>query len=111
MVNKLNSGPLNKPNNVTRNSNFIGKSNWKAGYDLNADTIFDDIKILFPSLEDLDIADVVCFLEFFSDTTNIKETIIDVATLYGRNINENKLNIVMPTIEKFLKKYIEIKKI
>jgi hypothetical protein len=71
----------------------------------------DDIKLLFPSLEDLDIADVVCFLEFFPDTTNIKETIMDVATLYGREINENKLNIVMPTIEKFLKKYIEIKKI
>ena len=71
----------------------------------------DDIKILFPSLEDLDIADVVCFLEFFPDTTNIKETIMDVATLYGRDINENKLNIVMPKIEKFLKKYIEIKKI
>ena len=28
----------------------------------------DDMKILFPSLEDLDIADVVCFLEFFPDT-------------------------------------------
>jgi hypothetical protein len=36
---------------------------------------------------------------------------MDVATLYGLTINENKLNIVMPTIEKFLKKYIEIKKI
>ena len=51
----------------------------------------DDIKILFPSLEDLDIADVVSFLEFFPDTTNIKETIMDVATLYGLTINENKL--------------------
>jgi hypothetical protein len=58
----------------------------------------DDIKLLFPSLEDSDIADVVCFLEFFPDTTNIKETIMDVATLYGRDINENKLNIVMTTI-------------
>ena len=65
----------------------------------------DDIKILFPSLEDLDIADVVCFLEFFPDTTNIKETIMDVATLYGRDINENKLNIFMPKIEKFLKRF------
>ena len=71
----------------------------------------DDIKKLFPSLEDLDIADVVIFLEFFPNADNIKETIGELARLYGLTINDEKLNSVMPTIEIFLKKYLEIKKL
>ena len=41
---------LNQCNPVNRTSNFIGRSNWHAYGDLNADAIFDDIKIFNRSL-------------------------------------------------------------
>jgi hypothetical protein len=40
--NQVGNGTLNVPNNITRRSNFIGKSNWNDAY---ADAIYDEFKI------------------------------------------------------------------
>lgn len=48
-------GSLLIPRNVTRTSNYIGKSNW--GHDQNADATFDEIKIYKRALSSLKIAD------------------------------------------------------
>jgi hypothetical protein len=50
--NQVGSGTLNVPNNITRTSNYIGKSNW---LDQNADAIYDEFKIYEGALSSSDI--------------------------------------------------------
>jgi hypothetical protein len=47
------TGTLYVPNNITRTSNYIGKSNWPS--DLNADAIYDELKIYQVALSPDDI--------------------------------------------------------
>ena len=55
----------------------------KCYIDFQNEITDEDIKKLFPDLEDLDITDIVIFLEFFQDLSQIKGTIIELARLYG----------------------------
>ena len=47
------TGYLNSPSNITRTSNYIGKSNWPTMS--NADAIYDEIKIFKGALISTDI--------------------------------------------------------
>lgn len=49
------NGLMLVPKNVTRVSNYIGKSNW--GHDQNADALYDEIKIFNRALSPLEISD------------------------------------------------------
>ena len=51
--NQVVNGSLFAPNNITRTSNYIGKSNWAS--DSNADAIYDEIKIFKGALSSNDI--------------------------------------------------------
>ena len=70
-----------------------------------------DIKSLFPDLTDFDVCDIVMFLEYFQDLDSVRETVLSLLILYGKSELEDKLDCVLPTIEKFLKHYFQIKKI
>ena len=83
----------------------------KCYIDFQNEITDEDIKKLFPDLEDLDITDIVIFLEFFQDLSQIKGTIVELARLYGLVVDNVKLDSVLPVIEKFLKQYFEIKKL
>ena len=71
----------------------------------------ENIKSLFPNLDDMDASDIVIFLEYFDDETKIKETINDLLIFFGKEKYINKVDIVLPTIEKFIKEYNEFKKL
>jgi hypothetical protein len=53
--NKVKTSTLNVPNNIIRTLNYIGKSNWAAYGDPNADAIYDEVKIYQGSLSSADI--------------------------------------------------------
>ena len=71
----------------------------------------DDIKSLFPKLDEMDIEDVVIFLQYFDDETKIKETINDLLVFFSKEQYINKVDVVLPTIEKFIKTYNIFKKL
>ena len=71
----------------------------------------ENIKSLFPNLDDMDASDIVIFLEYFNDETKTKETINDLLIFFGKEQYINKVDIVLPTIEKFIKEYNEFKKL
>jgi hypothetical protein len=50
---QLANGTLQAPNNIIRSTNYIGKSSWST--DLNADAIYDDMKIFKGALSPSDI--------------------------------------------------------
>jgi len=49
------NGTLNVPNNVTRTTNYIGKSNWATDSNIYADAIYDEFKINKVALSSSDI--------------------------------------------------------
>jgi hypothetical protein len=71
----------------------------------------DDIKSLFPKLDEMDASDIVLFLQYFDDETKIKETINDLLVFFGKEQYRNKVDVVLPTIEKFIKSYNIFKKL
>ena len=71
----------------------------------------EEITSLFPKLDEMDIEDVVIFLQYFDDETKIKETINDLLVFFGKEQYINKVDVVLPTIEKFIKTYNIFKKL
>ncbi len=71
----------------------------------------DEITSLFPKLDEMDIEDVVIFLQYFDDETKIKETINDLLVFFSKEQYINKVDVVLPTIEKFIKSYNIFKKL
>jgi hypothetical protein len=71
----------------------------------------EEITTLFPKLDEMDIEDVVIFLQYFDDETKIKETINDLLVFFGKEQYINKVDVVLPTIEKFIKTYNIFKKL
>ena len=70
----------------------------------------DEITSLFPKLDEMDIEDVVIFLQYFDDETKIKDTINELLIFFGKEQYINKVDVVLPTIEKFIKTYNVFKK-
>ena len=70
----------------------------------------DDIKSLFPKLDEMDASDIVLFLQYFDDETKIKDTINDLLIFFSKEQYINKVDVVLPTIEKFIKTYNLFKK-
>ena len=71
----------------------------------------EEITTLFPKLDEMDIEDVVIFLQYFDDETKIKDTINDLLVFFGKEQYINKVDVVLPTIEKFIKSYNIFKKL
>jgi hypothetical protein len=71
----------------------------------------EEITTLFPKLDEMDIEDVVIFLQYFDDETKIKDTINDLLVFFGKEQYINKVDVVLPTIEKFIKSYKIFKKL
>jgi hypothetical protein len=71
----------------------------------------EEITTLFPKLDEMDIEDVVIFLQYFDDETKIKDTINDLLIFFGKEQYINKVDVVLPTIEKFIKSYNIFKKL
>ena len=71
----------------------------------------EEITTLFPKLDEMDIEDVVIFLQYFDDETTIKDTINDLLVFFGKEQYINKVDVVLPTIEKFIKTYNIFKKL
>ena len=71
----------------------------------------EEITTLFPKLDEMDIEDVVIFLQYFDDETKIKDTINDLLVFFGKEQYINKVDVVLPTIEKFIKTYNIFKKL
>ena len=71
----------------------------------------DEITSLFPKLDEMDIEDVVIFLQYFDDETKIKDTINELLIFFGKEQYINKVDVVLPTIEKFIKSYNIFKKL
>ena len=44
----------------------------------------DDIKSLFPKLDEMDASDIVLFLQYFDDETKIKETVNDLLIFFNK---------------------------
>ena len=71
----------------------------------------EEITSLFPKLDEMDIEDVVIFLQYFDDETKIKDTINELLIFFGKEQYINKVDVVLPTIEKFIKSYNIFKKL
>jgi hypothetical protein len=71
----------------------------------------EELKNLFPNLEDYDISDVVMFLETFDDPDNIKSTVEYLLDFSGKTELKEKLPEVLPIIEEFILFYFKLKKL
>jgi len=71
----------------------------------------DNIKSLFPQLDEMDASDIVLFLEYFNDETKIKETINDLLIFFNKEEYINNVDVLLPVIEKFIKEYNLFKKL
>jgi hypothetical protein len=71
----------------------------------------DNIKSLFPQLDEMDASDIVIFLEYFNDETKIKETINDLLIFFNKEEYINNVDVLLPVIEKFIKEYNLFKKL
>ena len=71
----------------------------------------DNIKSLFPQLDEMDASDIVLFLEYFNDETKIKETINDLLIFFNKEEYINNVDVLLPVIEKFMKEYNLFKKL
>ena len=71
----------------------------------------EEITTLFPKLDEMDIEDVVIFLQYFDDETKIKDTINELLIFFSKEQYINKVDVVLPTIEKFIKSYNIFKKL
>jgi len=71
----------------------------------------DNIKSLFPQLDEMDASDIVLFLEYFNDETKIKETINDLLIFFNKEEYINNVDDLLPVIEKFIKEYNFFKKL
>jgi hypothetical protein len=71
----------------------------------------DDIKSLFPKLDEMDASDIVLFLQYFDDETKIKETVNDLLIFFNKEEYKEKAATLLPVIEKFIKEYNIFKKL
>jgi hypothetical protein len=71
----------------------------------------DDIKSLFPKLDEMDASDIVLFLEYFNDETKIEETINELLIFFNKEQYKENAVSLLPVIEKFIKEYNLFKKL
>ena len=71
----------------------------------------DDIKSLFPKLDEMDASDIVLFLQYFDDETKIKETVNDLLIFFNKEQYKENAESLLPIIEKFIKEYNVFKKL
>jgi hypothetical protein len=71
----------------------------------------DDIKSLFPKLDEMDASDIVLFLEYFNDETKIEETINELLIFFNKEEYKENAVSLLPVIEKFIKEYNLFKKL
>ena len=71
----------------------------------------DDIKSLFPKLDEMDASDIVLFLQYFDDETKIKETVNDLLIFFNKEEYKENAVSLLPVIEKFIKEYNVFKKL
>jgi hypothetical protein len=71
----------------------------------------EQLRELFPNLEDYDISDVVIFLENFDDLNNIQSTVEYLLEFSGKSALKEKLPEVYPKIEEFILFYFKLKKL
>jgi hypothetical protein len=71
----------------------------------------DDIKSLFPKLDEMDASDIVLFLQYFDDETKIKETVNDLLIFFNKEQYKENSESLLPIIEKFIKEYNVFKKL
>jgi hypothetical protein len=68
-----------------------------------------DLTYLFPSYNDLDVADLVFTISFiFPSGCHIENVIRELIIIKGVEINEEIIIVVIPIIEKFLKQFHSI---
>ncbi len=71
----------------------------------------DDIKSLFPKLDEMDASDIVLFLEYFNDETKIEETINELLIFFNKEEYKENAVSLLPVIKKFIKEYNLFKKL
>jgi len=71
----------------------------------------DDIKSLFPKLDEMDASDIVLFLEYFNDETKIEETINELLIFFNKEQYKENAVSLLPVIKKFIKEYNLFKKL
>ena len=71
----------------------------------------DDVKSLFPKLDEMDASDIVLFLQYFDDETKIKETVNDLLIFFNKEEYKENAVSLLPVIEKFIKEYNVFKKL
>ena len=71
----------------------------------------DDIKSLFPKLDEMDASDIILFLQYFDDETKIKETVNDLLIFFNKEQYKENAESLLPIIEKFIKEYNVFKKL
>jgi hypothetical protein len=71
----------------------------------------EEITSLFPKLDEMDIEDVVIFLQYFDDETKIKETVNDLLIFFNKEQYKENAERLLPIIEKFIKEYNVFKKL
>ena len=64
--------------------------------------------ILFPSIQELDISNLVFMFEFkFSNSTNYKNTVLELMFYYSVKMNNDELDKMYPYIETFINFYFQ----
>jgi hypothetical protein len=82
------TGSLRIPSNITRQSNYIGKSNWAS--DSNADAIYDEIKIFKGALTSNDILNEYIDNSLLEgDCLNQNEYIVSKSKAYQSYLSKN----------------------
>ena len=71
----------------------------------------DNIKSLFPKLDEMDASDIVLFLEYFNDETKIEETINELLIFFNKEEYKENAVSLLPVIKKFIKEYNLFKKL
>jgi hypothetical protein len=86
------TGELIVPNNVTRDSSFVGKSNWAQ--DKNANAIYDEIKIFdralnsFEILEDARINNIIFNLAKKNHAPKVSKNALEYYWSFDVNLND-----------------------
>jgi hypothetical protein len=71
----------------------------------------EDIKSLFPKVDEMDASDIVLFLQYFDNETKIKETVNDLLIFFNKEEYKENAVSLLPVIEKFIKEYNLFKKL
>jgi hypothetical protein len=85
----------------------------KKYLELKSEIKDETINKLLPELDTFDISDLILFLEYtdINDTTNLKDTVISLMHFLGQSQHLDKIDKYLPVIEKFIKFYIDLKKV